>query len=283
MADLPVNGDDRIARETPRPFVKMHGLRNHFVIVDARIRPYAPGATAISRICDRYVGVGADQLVVIEPSDRADAFMRLYNIDGREVGACGNATRCVAWMLLEESGGDAVSLETLAGVLACTRAGDQRVTCDMGPVRTDWNDIPLAWDIDTDRLDFDAVELGRAAAVNVGNPHVVFFVDRLDDVDLSLVAPSIQEHPLFPEGVNVGVAELTGSQSLRLVVFERGVGLTMACGSGACAAAYVAIARGHVGPEPVDVELPGGSMRIEIRDGRAVMTGPVAFAFRGEL
>lgn len=282
MTEHPNDMERRPFAGPPRPFVKMNGLGNHFVIVDARRDPYTPAAEEIARVCDLHVGVGADQLVVIEPSERADAFMRLYNVDGREVGACGNATRCVAWMLLEESGGDDVTLETLPGVLVCERAGAMEVTCDMGVLRTGWRDIPLARETSTAELDLGAPRLGAGRAVNIGNPQVVFFVPRLDDIDLVAELPVIQANPLFPEGVNVGVAERTGPDALRLAVFERGAGLTRACGSGACAAAFAAIERGLVEPGPVVVDLPGGRMRIELAGGRAVMTGPVAYAFRGE-
>lgn len=269
------------ATASPRPFVKMHGLKNHFVIVDARERPYRPGTQEIRRICDPQVGVGADQLVVIEPSDRAGAFMRLYNVDGREVNTCGNATRCVAWLLLEESAADSTTLETGAGVIDCRRAGDMSVRCDLGRVTTDWQEIPLARAVDTDAVDVGG--FGPGSAVGLGNPHIVFFVDDLAAVDLEALAPAIQADALFPEQVNVGVAERTGKTSLRLIVYERGAGLTMACGSGASAAAFSAIRRGLLDPGPVAVELPGGVVNVEIVNDRAIMTGPVDFSFRGEL
>jgi diaminopimelate epimerase len=269
-----------------RPFVKMHGLRNHFVIVDARREPFRPDTADVVRICDVQVGVGGDQLVVIEPpvDDSATAFMRLYNVDGREVGACGNATRCVAWLLLEEAGDDRVAIETLAGVLDCRRAGELSVTCDMGRLRDDWQAIPLSADVDTDALDVPAAGVTEGVAVNVGNPHVVFFVEDHDAIDIVRTARTIQSDALFPEQVNVGFARVTGPQSMKLVVYERGAGLTTACGSGACAAAWAAARRGLVGDGPVTVALPGGVVRIEITDdGHAIMTGPVAYSFRGVL
>ena len=265
----------------------MHGLRNHFVIVDARTEPYRPDSATIVRICDQQVGVGADQLVVLEPpqSASADVFMRLYNVDGREVGACGNATRCVAWMLMEERGSAAVAVETLAGVLDCVRAGEERVTCDMGALHTHWQDIPLAEDCAPGTVDLVGLEGGFV--VNVGNPHVVFFVDDVDAIDLARVAPEIQSDSLFPESVNVGVAQRTGD-GLRLRVFERGAGLTMACGSGACAAAFAARSQGIVDVDSIAIELPGGEVVIRLDDRgddgvHALMTGPVAWSFRGEI
>lgn len=271
-----------------RPFVKMHGLQNHFVIVDARSEPFTPDAEAIARICDVQTGVGADQLVVIEPGEAADAFMRLYNIDGRQVEACGNATRCVAWLLLEELQQQSVAIETLAGVLRCRRSGDLQVSCNMGQVRSGWRDIPMAAETETRELNFPAVGLAGGIAANIGNPHVVFFVDDLQAVDIVKLAPAIQSDPRFPEQVNVGFAQLTGRRALALRVYERGVGLTMACGSGACVAVWAAresgLIDGAADPGPVDVSLPGGIVSIDIDERNdLIMSGPVAFAFTGML
>ncbi|MEM9209278.1 MAG: diaminopimelate epimerase [Pseudomonadota bacterium] len=271
-----------------RPFLKMHGLRNHFVIVDARTDPYRPDVETIVRICDPEVGIGADQLVVLEATETsgADVFMRLYNVDGREVGACGNATRCVAWLLLEEQSADSVGVETHAGVLECQRAGDHRVTCDMGRIRTGWQEVPLAEARRTDGIDLGGLRGGFA--LNVGNPHIVFVVDDVDGVDLVSAAERIQAAPLFPESVNVSVAQRVYGDHLRLRVFERGAGLTMACGSGACAAAFAARESGVVDAQNVTVSLPGGDVQISLDqrdDGNvhAIMTGPVAHSFRGEI
>jgi len=264
----------------------MHGLRNHFVIVDARAEPYRPAVGEIVQICDVQVGIGADQLVVLEPpaGRDSDTFMRLYNVDGREVEACGNATRCVAWLLLEESGGDEVVIETLAGRLACRRAGDRRVSCEMGRVSLDWRKVPLAREADTLHLDVGDGPLDDGVALSIGNPHVVYFVDRLDTIDVPRHAVPIQRNTMFPKQVNVGVAQLLDASRLKLIVYERGAGLTMACGSGACVAAYAARARGLTSSNTIRVELPGGSVDVEIRpDDTTVMTGPVAFCFNGRL
>lgn len=269
-----------------RAFVKMHGLKNHFVIVDARQEPFAPAVEEIVRICDVQVGVGADQLIVVEPSSRADvdAFMRIRNTDGREVEACGNATRCVAWMLFEESGRDAVVIETLARALTCERAGDMRVRCEMGKVTMGWRAIPLASEQDTLHLAIGNGPLEDAVAVNVGNPHAVFFVSDLGRVDLERYAPAVQRDAMFPRQANVGAAEVVDAEHMRLAVYERGAGLTTACGSGACAAVYAARARGLTSARRMEVRLTGGSVTIEIRDDDvAVMTGPVAYCFTGRL
>ena len=272
-------------RPRGRPFLKMHGLRNHFVIVDGRETPYRPGLAEIVRICDPEIGVGGDQLVVIEPAGgAADAFMRLFNVDGREVEACGNATRCVAWLLMEESNCDGVKIETLAGILECRRVAEWQVSCDMGRISMRWNDVPLAEERDTLHLDVTAGALSEPAALNVGNPHAVFFVDDVDAVDLASIAPAIQENPLFPEQVNVGVAQLIDDSHLKLIVYERGAGLTMACGSGACAAAYAALARNLTASKRITVTLPAGDVEITITgDDHAIMAGPVAFCFSGYL
>lgn len=269
-----------------RFFVKMHGLRNHFVITDAREDAYRPDDEEIIRICDPQTGVGADQLIIIEPprAPGADVFMRILNVDAREVEACGNATRCVAWLMMEQRNSDAITVETLAGTLDCRRAGPMQVSCAMGRVTMDWRAIPLAEERDTCHLDIEFGPLSDAVALAVGNPHVVFFVDELDAIDLESLAPQIQQHSLFPNQVNVGVAQMIDEDRLRLAVYERGAGLTTACGSGACVAAYAALARGLTDSRTMTVEMPAGQVTIEITgDGTAIMTGPVAYCFSGYL
>lgn len=262
----------------------MHGARNHFVIVDAREQAFAPGREDIVRICDPSAGVGADELIVVEPATSgADVFMRIFNGDGREVEACGNATRCVAWLLMRETGSDRAVVETLAGPLLCEAAGEQRIRAEMGRVGMEWSSIPLSRDVDTLHVPVDVGALRDGVAVNVGNPHIVFFVDDLDSVDVATDAPAIQRDELFPQDVNVGVAQPLAGDRLRLVVYERGAGLTMACGSGACAAVYAAICRGLADGRRMAVDLPGGTVDIEITDDdTAIMTGPVEITFRGE-
>ena len=267
------------------PFVKMHGTQNHFVIVDAREEAFAPSHDDIVEICDPAAGIGADELIVIEPpTSGAAAFMRIFNGDGREVEACGNATRCVAWILFEESGSDELVLETLAGKLECRRAGDNQVSATMGKVSMNWQAVPLSDQRDTLHLGLVSGALSDPVALNVGNPHVVFFVDDLDQIDVATDAPPIQKNDLFPDEVNVGVAQIMDPQKMRLIVYERGAGLTMACGSGACAAVFAAQQRGLTDSRTMQVELPGGAVEIEIRDDdTAVMTGPIAHGFSGNL
>lgn len=268
----------------------MHGLRNHFVIVDGRKDPYHPGQQEIVSICDAQVGVGCDQLVVIEnPGNDAQragavAFLRFYNIDGPEAEACGNATRCVGWLLLEELAADQLMLETRNGLLECRRVGAKRVSCGMGRITMDWQQIPLSEARDTCHIQVASGPLTDGIALNIGNPHIVFFVDDVDEIDLASVAPPIQAQALFPNEVNVGVAQMLAANRLRLRVYERGAGLTQACGSGACVAAFAALARGLTDVRHMTIDMPAGSVEVSISaDGQATMTGPVEYCFSGYL
>lgn len=267
------------------PFIKMHGLGNDFVVIDARERAFAPDAARVRALADRRAGVGCDQLILVEKprSPLADAFMRIRNADGGEVAACGNATRCVAELLMREKGGTHVVIETAAGLLDAEATTDGLIGVDMGRISFDWRDIPLAEPVDPLNLPVEAGPLRNGVAVNVGNPHAVFFVENVERVPLQHVGPLIERHPLFPERTNVEAAEVRGRDRLRLRVWERGAGLTRACGTGACAAAVAAAKRGLT-DRAVTVELDGGVLRIEwLRDDHVRMTGPVATAFTGFL
>lgn len=271
-----------------RPFIKMHGLRNHFVFVDLRRGGPALAKAEIIRACDVHEGVGADQVIAIEPPSPAGSargasvFMRILNIDGAESEACGNATRCMAQLLFDETGQDEALIETRGGILRCARAGENVVSAVMGPIRPGWRDVPLAHAADTLHLPLRSGPLRDGVALNIGNPHAVFFVPDFDAVDIAAVAPAIARDPLFPQSVNVGVAQVTGPGSLRLQVWERPGLLTEACGTGACAAAYAARRRGLVSGDDITVRLPAGELQIRLiaNDG-AVMTGPVAFCCFG--
>ncbi len=270
------------------PFTKMHGLGNDFVVLDGRARPVSLAAGDVRRIADRRRGVGCDQLVTIEPSDRAAAFMRVHNADGGEVPACGNAARCVANTLMDELGADAVALDTAAGVLEASRDGSGLVTVDQGPARTGWRDIPLARETDTLHMDLSAggravPALDDAVGVNVGNPHAVFFVDDADAVDLASAGPGLERHALFPERANISIAQVRARDSIRVRVWERGVGITSACGTAACAVAVAGVRRGLTN-RSVRIRLDGGVLRVRWReDGHVLMTGPVATSFSGVL
>jgi diaminopimelate epimerase len=272
-----------------RPFVKMNGLGNDFVVVEARSAPFRPDAAAARAIADRTDGVGCDQLIAIEPSERADAFMRIWNADGGEVSACGNATRCVGWLLMQASGRDTASIETGAGLLFATRADDGRITVDMGEPGLDWTEIPLAEEMDTRNIELqvgpiDAPVLHTPGCVSMGNPHVVFFAPDVATAPVREIGPMIEHHHLFPERANVGFAQIVSRDRIRLRVWERGVGETRACGTGACAA-LVAAARRGLSDRKAVVELQGGELTIDWRqsDGHVLMTGPVAVEFSGAL
>jgi len=270
---------------TALPFLKMHGLGNDFVVIDARRRAVALDETETRRIADRRQGIGCDQLIVIEPARNslADAFMRIRNSDGGEVQACGNATRCVADLLMKENGRSHVVIETMVGLLDAEAAGNGLVSVDMGPARLDWREIPLAKAMDTLHLDVSLGALRDPVAVNIGNPHAVFFVDDAEAVDLTALGPVLERHPLFPERINVEVATILSPEKIRMRVWERGAGITRACGTGACAT-LVAAARRKLTGRRAELLLDGGSLEIEwMADNHLRMTGPVAVSFKGEL
>lgn len=265
-----------------RSFLKMHGLGNDFVVFDARQQPFAPSEATVRALADRRTGVGCDQLIIIGAPrrDGADAFMTILNADGSEVAACGNATRCVAWLLMREGGRHNVAIETRAGLLRAEAAGDL-VGVDMGPARTEWHEIPLAQAIDTLHLPVAAGSLADPVGVGMGNPHAVFFVADAESVDLPALGPAVEHHQLFPERTNVEFATVLSPSRIRMRVWERGTGVTMACGTGACATLVAAARRGLTGRQ-AEVVLDGGSLTIEWRaDGHVLMTGPVAVAFAG--
>jgi diaminopimelate epimerase len=263
-------------------FYKMQGLGNDFVILDRRSGKLSLSPAQIRRIADRRHGVGCDQLLCLEPSTRADVFMRVYNADGSEVGACGNGTRAVARLVMEERGGNRAAVETSAGVLGVT-AGIQGYSVDMGRPRFGWDEIPLARPMDTLALDLASGPLSQPVALNLGNPHAVFFVDDADAVPLAELGPPLETDPLFPERTNIGVAEVRDRRTIRLRVWERGVGLTLACGSGACAALVAAVRR-DLTERAAEVVLDGGPLRIAWNDAeRVLMTGPASHSFKGRL
>ncbi len=270
-------------------FFKMNGLGNDFVVVDARARKLKIGASAAQRIGDRHRGVGFDQLLVIEPASGAgDATLRIWNPDGSKAEACGNGTRCVADLLLKESGNETLSLLTDGGLLHCRREDDGRVTVDMGEPKLDWQDIPLAERMDTRTLDIkvgpiDAPVLFGPSAVNMGNPHCIFFVENAEAHDLKKIGPMLEHHPLFPERANISLAQIRSKGEIRLRVWERGAGMTLACGSAACATT-VAAARRKLADRKVRIVLDGGPLDIAWReDNHVLMTGPTELNFTGEL
>ncbi|HEY0183828.1 MAG TPA: diaminopimelate epimerase [Rhodopila sp.] len=261
------------------PFVKMHGCGNDFVILDERTGPLDIGPTRAAALANRHTGIGCDQLIVVQRAETADAFMAIFNPDGSEAGACGNATRCVADILMRESGQSSVTIRTISGDLPASRRADGLIEVDMGPVRLDWADIPLRRPMDTLWLDLP----GEPAAASMGNPHATFFVSDLDAAPVTGLGPALEHDPLFPQRANIGFAQVIDSGTIRLKVWERGAGLTLACGSGACATLVNAHRRGLTGRR-ARVIVDGGTLDITWRDdGHVLMTGPATRSFSGML
>jgi len=277
------------------PFMKMHGLGNDFVVIDARAQAGAAmqDASVIRALADRHRGVGFDQLVVIVPEGGAGgggagdggagdggaaAALRFFNADGSPSGACGNATRCVARHLMDVAGVGALALRTARGLLACEDAGGGWTRVNMGAPLTGWREVPLARAVDTLHLPI----AGDPVATGMGNPHCTFIVAEAAAVDLATFGPAIEHHPLFPERTNVEVVELRGRDAIRLRIWERGAGVTLASGSCACAAA-VACARRGLTARRVAVEVDGGALEIDWRDDGVWMAGPTAHVFDGVL
>ena len=270
-------------------FLKMHGLGNDFVVFDARTNSLALGAGEARALADRRRGIGCDTVVVIEKDDEgADAALRFFNADGGEVEACGNASRCVAMLLFEESGKTEIRLASKGGVLECRRAGDL-FTVDYGAPQLDWREIPMAQAVDTQSFalpveGFSDHALQAASAVATGNPHLVLFVKDAEHAPLESLGPAIERHPWFPARTNVEFVETRADDAIRMRVWERGVGVTESCGTGACASVVAANRRGLTGRK-VKVELDGGVLAIEWRenDDHLLMTGPAALSFKGEV
>ncbi|MDF1734815.1 MAG: diaminopimelate epimerase [Minwuia sp.] len=265
----------------PLPFIKMHGLGNDFVVLDARRQPVELTPGIIRAIGDRRHGVGFDQLLTLMPSDSAACYMRIDNSDGSSAGACGNGTRCVGRLLLEETGGSVVDIDSPGGRLQVSGAGEGLFTARMGKPRFDWREVPLAREMDTLHLDLTVGDLSDPVAVSMGNPHVVFFVADAEAVPLADIGPTIENHELFPDRVNLSVVSQRADGSFRLRVFERGAGITSACGSGTCATYAAARARGLV-DGPVRIDLDGGPLWMDMdADGAVLMTGAASLSFHG--
>lgn len=264
---------------------KMNGAGNAFVIFDGRSEKLDLTPERIRAIADPKEGAGADQVIAMERSLRGDVFMRIWNNDGSEVSACGNATRCVGWLAMEESGRDQIVIETQAGRLKAERKGPHMIAVDMGSPLLKWEEIPLAERMDTRGIDLkvgpiDAPYLQLPGAVNMGNPHVVFFVPDVMAIDVKAVGSLVEWHPLFPQGVNVGFAQVKSPTHIRLRVWERGAGLTKSCGTGACAALVAANRKGVTGRRAT-VTTDGGDLIIDWNEehDRVIMTGPVELEY----
>jgi diaminopimelate epimerase len=271
-------------------FRKMNGLGNDFVVLDARTKLISISESQARAIADRKSGIGCDQLIVIEKSSVADVRMRIWNAEGDEVSSCGNASRCIAHILFSETCEDTATIDTKGGFLIATKAGDKLVTIDQGIPKFGWKDIPLSEVFaDTRHIELqygpiDAPLIHSPSVVNVGNPHCIFWVDNLDVVDLSRAGPMLENHPLFPERANISFAKVVARDHIILKVWERGAGLTQACGTAACAT-MAAGYRIKIIDAACRISLPGGDLFMSVRehDGHVLMTGPAAYDFEGVL
>ncbi|MCK0097090.1 diaminopimelate epimerase [Yoonia sp. F2084L] len=259
------------------PFMKMHGLGNDFVVVDERgISARVDAAVAVA-IADRHRGVGFDQMAVLSETPDADVRLTFWNSDGSQAGACGNATRCIARHMMDQTGATALTLQTARGILQARDAGEGLTAVNMGQPQLAWQDVPLAHEMDTLELPID----GAPTATGMGNPHCTFFVPDAEAVDLAVKGAELEHHPLYPERTNVQFASLIGTDYLRMRVWERGVGITLASGSSSCATAVAAARRGLTGRD-VRIDLDGGTLQISWRDDGVWMTGPTAHVFDGQ-
>ena len=270
-------------------FRKMNGLGNDFVVLDARQTPIEITEAQARAIADRKTGIGCDQLIVMENSSHANVRMRIWNAEGGEVQSCGNASRCIADLIFDELKADTATIETKGGLLIATKAGEHLVTIDQGQPKFGWKDIPLSEDFpDTRHIELqigpiDAPLLHSPSVVNVGNPHCIFWVKDLNVVDLSRAGPMLENHPLFPERANISLAQVVARDHVLLKVWERGAGLTMACGTAACAT----MAAGHrikIIDAKCKITLPGGDLFMSVNnEDHVIMTGPAAYDFEGTL
>lgn len=279
-----------MSSETAIPFRKMNGLGNDFVVLDARVGPLAISEEQARAIADRKTGIGCDQLIVMEKSPRADVRMRIWNAEGGEVQSCGNASRCIADIVMAETGLGSTTIDTKGGFLTAQKAGDLLVKIDQGRPRFDWKDIPLSEAFpDTRHIELQVGPIDKPlvhspSVVNVGNPHCIFWVNDLEVVDLGKIGPMIEHHPLFPERTNVILAKLVARNHAMIKVWERGAGLTKACGTAACAVMAAGYRLKLIDRE-CRVTLPGGDLFMAINEdnGHVLMTGPLEYEFDGVL
>ena len=265
-----------------KPFIKMHGLGNDFVVIDSTKNQYTINKSSIQLISDRRFGVGCDQVIEMKPSAKEDIYMKIYNSDGTEAEACGNAARCVAGLLFASNQKKEVSIETVAGVLKAESEEDGLIKVDMGKPSFFWKDIPLSSDIS--HISFEELSLINGLAVNMGNPHIVFFVKDINEVNINKVGPLVENSSYFPEKVNVEVCQIINKSKIKVTVWERGAGKTLACGTGACAA-LVAAYKNNLTDPTAEIVLNGGSLNITWNvnsDEHVIMSGPIAVSFLGD-
>jgi diaminopimelate epimerase len=266
-----------------KPFIKMHGLGNDFVVLDSTKNQYNINKASIQLISNRRFGVGCDQVIEMRHSNKEDIYIKIYNADGTEAEACGNAARCIAGLLFASSPKKEVSIETVAGVLKAESEENGLIKVDMGKPKFFWKDIPLSMNIS--KINFEELTLKNGLAINIGNPHIVFFVNDLNAVDINKIGPLIENNSLFPEKVNVEICQLENRKKIKVLVWERGAGNTLACGSGACAA-LVAAYKNSLSEPQAEIVLDGGSLNITWNigsDEHVIMSGPIAVSFLGDL
>ena len=265
-----------------KPFIKMHGLGNDFVVIDSTKNQYTINKSSIQLISDRRFGVGCDQVIEMKPSAKEDIYMKIYNSDGTEAESCGNAARCVAGLLFASNQKKEVSIETVAGVLKAESEEDGLIKVDMGKPSFFWKDIPLSSDIS--HISFEELSLINGLAVNMGNPHIVFFVKDINEVDINKVGPLVESSSYFPKKVNVEICQIINKNKIKVTVWERGAGKTLACGTGACAA-LVAAYKNNLTDPTAEIVLNGGSLNITWNvnsDEHVIMSGPIAVSFLGD-
>ena len=265
-------------------FVKMHGLGNDFVIIDKRFKNIDISKKLINSISDRKSGAGCDQLITINQknSDNHDVSIKIYNPNGDLAEACGNGTRCIAKLLFDESDKSELKIKSDAGILIAKKIDNKSISINLGKLSHNWQDIPLIKDIDTLNMPINIAGFSPGVAVNIGNPHIVFFGYNIKDVNLSLIGPKIENNKLFPNKTNVELIEVVNDTEIKMRVWERGAGITLACGSGACAAVYAGTLKKLL-KNKVEVKLERGSLYVSIENNEAIMIGPAEISFRGKI
>ncbi len=264
-------------------FIKMHGLGNDFVIIDNRSDNIKINNSIIAKLSDRRTGAGCDQLITMNtPSSGEDVRIEIFNPNADRAEACGNGTRCVAKLLFQETNKKSLNILSDAGLLNAKVEDNNNISVNMGKISSVWNEIPLIEKMDTHNIEIDLEGFSKGVAVNVGNPHIVFFGECIDKVELSKIGPKIENHRFFPNKTNVEIVEVLNKSKIKMRVWERGVGITLACGSGACAAVYAGIKKNLLS-EKVEVILQKGSLNILIKNEQAVMTGPAEISYKGSI
>tara|TARA_Y100000590_G_scaffold467764_1_gene647875 strand:- start:711 stop:1526 length:816 start_codon:yes stop_codon:yes gene_type:complete len=264
-------------------FIKMHGLGNDFVVIDNRTKNLKISKEIINKISDRKFGAGCDQVIIIKPrtSTKEDASIEIFNPNGDKAEACGNGTRCVAKLLFNETKKTEVNIKSDAGILYAKNKGEN-ISVNLGKLTTEWKKIPLSKNVDTLNIPFNIKNFSKGVAVNIGNPHIVFFGKKLQGLDLNIIGPSIENNELFPNKTNVEFVEIINKKKIKMKVWERGAGITLACGSGACASVYAGVLKNFL-DKNVQVQLEKGSMYIEILNDEAIMTGPAEISYHGNI